>query len=174
MGIVDKIVLTLYAFALTLVSFFSLLVSLGWRRPLDRILEAIEIPGGRTAVGVISGFLLLASLRFIYFAFQRKPVQALVHDTGMGEVRISLVAVKSLVSRVASRTPGVREVKASVRTGDHGLVVSLELKVAVDANLPDLADKVQKAVTSYVRDIVGVNVESVKVSVSDIALEARR
>jgi len=173
-GIVDKIVLTFYAFALTMVSFFSLLVTLGWRNPLDVIVKSLGMPGGRTAIGVISGFLFLASLRFIYFGFKRKPAQALVHDTGMGEVRISLVAVKSLVSRVASRTPGVREVKADVRTGDEGLVVSLELKVAVDVSLPELADKIQKAVSSYVHDIVGVNVEAVKVSVSDIAMDVRR
>lgn len=174
MGIVDKIVLTFYAFALTMVSFFSLLVTLGWRNPLDVIIKALEVPGGRTAIGVVSGFLFLASLRFIYFGFKRKPAQALVHDTGMGEVRISLVAVKSLVSRVASRIPGVREVKADVRTGDEGLVVSLELKVAVDVSLPELGDKIQKAVSSYVHDIVGVNVEAVKVSVSDIAMDVRR
>jgi len=174
MGIVDKVVLKLYAIALTLVSFFSLLVSLGWRKPLDSMLASLEFPGGRTAIGVVSGFLFLASLRFIYFGFQRKPLQALVHDTGMGEVRISLVAVRSLVTRVASRTPGVREVRASVKPGSQGLSVSLELKVALDTNLPELADKLQKAISSYVRDIVGVNVESVKVSVSDIALEARR
>ena len=97
-----------------------------------------------------------------------------MHDTGMGEVRISLTAVRNLVMRVASRIPGVREVRSSVIQGDSGIRVSLVLKVAVDANLPELADKVQKAVSSYVRDIVGVNVENVKVSVSDIALEARR
>jgi len=99
-----------------------------------------------------------------------------VHDTGMGEVNISLVAIKSLVTRVASRTPGVREVRTSVRLKPlgTGIEVDLDLKVASDANLPDLADKVQKATSSYVHDIVGITVDSVKVSVSDISLEGRR
>lgn len=174
MGIVDKVVLTLYSVALTLISFFSLLVTLGWKQPLDLVVEYLNLPSGRTVIGVVSGFLFLASVRFIYFGFQREPHQALVHDTGMGEVRISLVAVKNLVSRVASRTPGVREVRTGVKPGSQGLLVFLELKVAVDANLPELADKLQRAVASYVHDIVGVNVESVKVSFSDIALENRR
>ena len=75
---------------------------------------------------------------------------------------------------MASRIPGVRNVRAVVTTGELGLCVSLELKAAVDANLPELADKLQKAVSTYVRDIVGVNVERVSVSVADIALEGRR
>jgi uncharacterized alkaline shock family protein YloU len=94
----------------------------------------------------------------------------------MGEVRISLVAVKSLVTRIVSRTPGVREVKTRVflSRGGAGISVGLDVKAALDANLPDLSDKIQKATAAYVRDIVGVTVDSVRVSVSDIALDSRR
>lgn len=174
MSIGDRIVLGIYAIALTLVSGVAALVSVGWRRPLDALGAALSTSGGRTAVGVVSAFLFLVSLRFIYLVFNRRPPQTLVHETGMGEVRISLEAVKNLVTRVALKTAGVRDARAFVRAGNQGLVVSLELKVAVDANVPDLADKLQKAVSSYVHDIIGVTVESVRVSVSDIALESRR
>lgn len=176
MGIVDRVVLSLYAFALTVVSFLFLLASFGWNAPMDLMVETLKTPSGRSTVGIVSGFLFLAGLRFIYYGFKRSPVQAVIHDTGIGEVQISLLAVKSLVTRVAARIPGVREVRARVRLNQlaTGILVFLELKVAVDANLPDLADKVQKATASYVKDIVGVEVDSVKVSVSDIGLEGRR
>lgn len=176
MGIVDRVILSLYAFALTVISFLFLLTSFGWNAPLTLTLEAFKAPSGRTAIGIGSALIFLTGLRFIYYGFKRAPVQALVHDTGMGEVNISLVAVKSLVTRVASRTPGVREVRTRVQLNEMGtgIRVALDLKVASDSNLPDLADKVQKATASYVRDIVGVAVDSVKVSVSDISLEGRR
>jgi uncharacterized alkaline shock family protein YloU len=175
-GIVDRVVLSLYAFALTVVSFMFLLGSFGWNAPVTFIVDTLKSPTARTATGIVSGIIFLAGLRFIYYGFKRAPVQAVVHDTGMGEVNISLTAVKSLVTRVASRTPGVREVRTRVGLNQlgTGIHVALDLKVASDANLPDLADKVQKATSSYVHDIVGVNVDSVKVSVSDIALEGRR
>jgi uncharacterized alkaline shock family protein YloU len=175
-GIVDRVVLSLYALALTVVSFLFLLASFGWNAPMHLIMETLETPSGRSTVGIISGFLFLAGIRFIYYGFKRSPVQAVIHNTGIGEVQISLVAVKNLVTRVAARIPGVREVRANVRLNQlaTGILVFLELKVAVDANLPDLADKVQKATASYVKDIVGVEVDSVKVSVSDIGLEGRR
>jgi uncharacterized alkaline shock family protein YloU len=176
LGIVDRVVLSLYAFALTVISFLFLLTSFGWNAPVVLIMDTLRSPSGRTGTGVISGLIFVAGLRFIYYGFKRAPVQAVVHDTGMGEVSISLAAVKNLVTRVASRTPGVREVRTRVHLNElgTGIQVALDLKVASDSNLPDLADKVQKATASYVHDIVGVTVDSVKVSVSDIALEGRR
>lgn len=176
MGMVDRVVLSLYAFALTIVSLTVFLASLGWATPLDAMLSVLSAPGGKTSAGIVSFIIFIAGLRFFFYGFKRAPVQAVVHDTGMGEVNISLVAVKSLVTRVASRTPGVREVRTSVKLNSigTGVDVELDLKVASDANLPELADKVQKATSSYVHDIVGVTVDSVKVSVSDISLEGRR
>lgn len=176
MGIIDRVVLSLYALALTMVSLMVLLTSLGWAAPVNLIIDTLRMPTGRTTIGIVSGLIFLAGLRFIYYGFKRTPAQAVVHDTGMGEVNISLVAVKSLVTRVASRTPGVREVRTNVKLNSlgTGIEVDLDLKVASDANLPDLADKVQKATSSYVHDIVGVTVDSVRVSVSDISLEGRR
>jgi len=170
----DRVVLTIYAVSLSIISLLFLMVSFGWDKPLTAFVEGLGTPTGRTVLGVVSGFLFLIGLRFVYVGIQKAPVHALVHDTEMGQVRISLVAVKNLVTRVASRIPGVRSVRTAVTAGELGLRVSLELKVAVDANLPELADKLQKAVSSYVRDIVGVSVELVSVSVADIALEGRR
>lgn len=176
MGIFDRIVLSLYALALTVVSFLTLLVTFGWEAPA-RLISAIMISSsGKTAVGIISGLIFLAGIRFIYYACKGVPDQAIIRDGELGEVRISLIAVKSLVTRVVSRTAGVREVKTRVHLSKDGTGVSvgLDVKAALDANLPDLSDKIQKATAAYVRDIVGVTVDSVRVSVSDIALESRR
>ncbi|MGI6663564.1 MAG: alkaline shock response membrane anchor protein AmaP [Bacillota bacterium] len=176
MGILDRVVLSLYALALTVISFLTLLLTFGWERPAVWTRNIMMSSSGRTTVGVVSSLIFLAGLRFIYYAFKRVPDQAVIHDSDMGEVRISLVAVKSLVSRVVSKIPGVRDVKTRVylSKGKTGVWVALDVKAALDANLPDLSDKIQKTTASYVRDIVGVAVESVKVTVSDISLDSRR
>ncbi|MGI6631647.1 MAG: alkaline shock response membrane anchor protein AmaP [Bacillota bacterium] len=176
MGILDRIVLSLYALALTVVSFLTLLVTFGWSAPADLISNTMTSSSGRTTIGIVSTLIFLAGVRFVYYGFKRVPDQAVIHDSEMGEVRISLVAVKSLVTRIVSRTPGVREVKTRVflSRGGAGISVGLDVKAALDANLPDLSDKIQKATAAYVRDIVGVTVDSVRVSVSDIALDSRR
>lgn len=176
MGVVDRVVLSLYALALTVASFLTLLVTFGWDAPANFVSATMMSSSGRTTIGILSTFIFLAGIRFIYYGFKRVPDQAVIHDSAMGEVRISLVAVKSLVTRVVSRTPGVREVKTRVNLSKEGtgISVALDVKAALDANLPDLSDKIQKATSSYVQDIVGVTVDSVRVSISDIALENRR
>ncbi len=176
MGILDRVVLSLYALAFTVMSLFTLLVTFGWEAPARWFQDTMMSSQGRTTVGVVSSLIVLAGIRFIYYAFKRVPDQAVIHDGEMGEVRISLVAVKSLVTRVASKIPGVREVKTRVflSKGGTGISVALDVKAALDANLPDLSDKIQKATATYVRDIVGVTVDSVKVAGSDIALDSRR
>ncbi|HHY76395.1 MAG TPA: alkaline shock response membrane anchor protein AmaP [Firmicutes bacterium] len=176
MGILDRVVLSLYALALTIISFLTLLVTFGWREPVEWASTIMMSSSGRTTVGVMSALIFLAGIRFIYYAFKRMPDQAVIHDGSMGEVRISLVAVRSLVSRVVSKIPGVRDVKTRVYLSKDktGIRVALDVKAALDANLPELSDKIQKAAAGYVQDIVGVAVESVKVTVSDISMDSRR
>ncbi|HHY45322.1 MAG TPA: alkaline shock response membrane anchor protein AmaP [Firmicutes bacterium] len=176
MGILDRVVLSLYALALTVISFLTLLVTFGWELPTVWTRNIMTSSSGRTTVGIVSSLIFLAGIRFIYYAFKKVPDQAVIHDSDMGEVRISLMAVKSLVSRVVSKIPGVREVKTRVHLskGKTGIWVALDVKAALDANLPDLSDKIQKTTASYVRDIVGVTVETVKVTVSDISMDPRR
>ena len=174
MGILDRVVLSLYALAFTVMSLFTLLVTFGWEAPARWFQDTMMSSQGRTTVGVVSSLIVLAGIRFIYYAFKRVPDQAVIHDGEMGEVRISLVAVKSLVT-VASKIPGVRGKDAVfLSKGGTGISVALDVKAALDANLPIRQDS--EATATYVRDIVGVTVDSVKVAVSDIALDpgARR
>jgi len=172
--IIDKIVLSIYAISLSVISFLILLVSLGWTVPLDAFQQALGVPNGQIVIGVMSGILFIMSLRFVHVGVRRAPIHAVVHDTEMGEVRISLVAVRNLVKRVVSKVPGVNNVKAGVSLGEEGLRVALELRVGMDANVPELADKLQKAVSSYVWDVAGISVESVTVSIADVSADGNR
>ena len=117
MQLFDKIVLSIYAISLSVLSFLIFLVSLGWMAPLESFQYILTLPNGQIVIGVISGLLFIVSLRFVYMGVQRAPIHAVVHDTEMGQVRISLVAVRNLVKRVASKVPGVKNVKAAVSLG---------------------------------------------------------
>jgi len=172
--IIDKIVLSIYAISLSVISFLILLVSLGWTVPLDAFQQALGVPNGQIVIGVMSGILFIMSLRFVHVGVRRAPIHAVVHDTEMGELRISLVAVRNFVKRVVSKVPGVKNVKAGVSLGEEGLRVALELRVGMDANVPELADKLQKAVSSYVWDVAGISFESVTVSIADVSADGNR
>lgn len=175
MGILDRIALALYAFFLAVFSFAMVLVAAGWRRPMDLLGTSLETISGRWVTGIVSLILFLASIRFLYFGFgRRRGVQTIVHETPLGEVRVSLDAIENLIRRVARQVQGVRDVKPRVVSGPAGLSVSLKVSVSPDISIPEVSDDLQNTIKNYVRNVVGVGVTEVKTFVENITAEAKR
>jgi len=97
-----------------------------------------------------------------------------VHETSMGEVRISLEAVENLVRKVARSTKGVREVKASVRHNKDELSVALRCTVSPEVSIPEVSEEIQNSVRQYVKRVVGVELAEVQLEVENIANDSRR
>lgn len=175
MGIPDRILLALYAMVLTAVSLALFVVSLGWTTPLESLLSVLEDPRGRMALGLSSLAFLAVSLRFLYFGFRRKyPSRAIIHETPLGEIRVSLGAVENLVKKVARQIHGVRDVRASVANTPEGVVTDIRAWVSPDVSVPEVSENIQKSVGEYVKNVVGVGVAEVRVLVENITTEARR
>ncbi|MGE5485183.1 MAG: alkaline shock response membrane anchor protein AmaP [Ignavibacteriales bacterium] len=175
MSLFDRVVLTLYTFFLALFSILMILTSLGWGYPLALLNANLETVSGRWGTGVVSAVLLTASLRLLYLGFRkRRGVQTVVHETAMGEVRISLDAVEDLVHRVGRQVQGVREVRPRVTSGPSGLRVAVRLGVSPDVSIPQVSDELQTAIQNYVKNVVGVGVSGIQVFVETITTESRR
>ncbi len=131
--------------------------------------DLLYATSGRWVVGILAGLSLVVSLRFLYFGFRRdRPDQTLIRDTDLGEVRISLSAVESLVTRVARGLKGVRDIRATVYSHEGGIGVRIRGVVSPEVNVPDTAREIQQAVTDYTKNVVGVAVTEVKVLVQNI------
>ncbi len=175
MGLFDRIILTIYTFALTFLSAAFVAMAAGWSVPLDAVRDILDLQQGRLAVGVTAGAFFVASVRLLYFAFRRRGVGRTVrHDTDLGEVRISLAAVENLVTRVARQQSGVREVRPMAEVRDGAIRVTLRAVVSPDVSIPEMSDLLQKEVVRYVRNVVGVDVSEVRVIISNISSEHRR
>jgi uncharacterized alkaline shock family protein YloU len=172
----DRVLLTLFTLAMAFISFlFVWMASIRWLAPLFWLQDVLLTDNGRWAIGVLAGLSLIVSLRFIYFGFRKdRPTQTLIHETDMGEVRISLGAVENLVTKVARGLKGVRDVRATVYTVGDGLGVRIRGVVSPEVNVPDTARLIQQAVTDYTRNVVGVDVNEVKVMVQNITNESKR
>ncbi|MDP2871710.1 MAG: alkaline shock response membrane anchor protein AmaP [Bacillota bacterium] len=177
-GVFDRVVLALFTLAVAVISFlFLAMAALGWLAPVNYLWEVLRFTNynGRWLIGVLSSLSLIVSLRFLYFGFRRdRPWQTLIHQTDMGEVRISLSAVENLVTKVARSLKGVRDVRASVFPTPGGLGVRVRGVVSPEVNVPETAREIQQAVTDYTRNVVGVEVTEVKVMVQNITNETRR
>lgn len=176
MSLSDRVLLTLFTLAMSLISFLFLwMASFRWFVPILWLQDVLLTDNGRWAIGVLASLSLVVSLRFIYFGFHRdRPHQTLIHQTDMGEVRISLGAIENLVTKVARSLRGVRDVRARVYSSGDGLGVRVRSVVSPEVNVPDTARLIQQTVTNYTRNVVGVELTEVKVMVHNITNESKR
>jgi uncharacterized alkaline shock family protein YloU len=175
-GIYDRILLALFTLTMAFISaLFVIMAATGWLLPLYRVQDWLSIDNGRWIIGILAGLSLVVSLRFLYFGSRKdRPEQAILHETDMGEVRISLSAVENLVTKVAKSLKGVRDVRAGVYQTQGGIGVRIRGVVSPEVNVPDTARLIQQAVTDYTKNVVGVEVTEVKVVVQNITNESRR
>lgn len=175
MRVIDQIILTLYIFTLEAISVIAVFAALHVWQPQHWIDAALTTTSGRMIIGFSGLVFFIVSFRLIYAAFRRRGSgEAVVHETALGNVRISLDAVENLVRKVARGVKGVREMEAQVgRSGDL-LVASLRGTISPEVSIPAVSEEIQNAVKSYVRRVVGVEVAEVRIEVENITNEARR
>lgn len=175
MGLFDQVILAAYTLSLTLLSGIIVLASLGWREPINTLAASLLTPEGRWTTGVLGALFLVSSVRLLFLVFRRRtPSQALVRETELGEVQIALTAVENLVNRIGRQVDGVRDMKARVAAGTQGVRVRLRAGVTTSTAVPELSDELQRLVRQQVRQVVGVEVEHVRVDIEDIGAEPRR
>ncbi len=175
MGIFDRVILTIYTFALTFLSAAFVALAAGWLVPLEYVRTVLQDPNGRWVIGLAGAVFFVASVRLLYFAFRRRGSgRYVVHDAQLGEVRISLETVENLVARVARLQRGVREVRAVAEVAEGRVGVYLRTWVSPDVNIPELSDTLQREIARSVRGVIGVEVAQVRMDVVNLAAEGRR
>lgn len=177
MGILDSVILTIYTLAMMVLSLLMVLGAVvpDWIKPAEWLTTAMSTTRGLVSVGLIGFIFFASSVRLITLAFRRQGGgQPVVHETAMGEVRISLEAVENLIRKVARSTKGVREVKAVVRHDKEDLSVSLRCTISPEVSIPEVSEEIQNNVRQYVKRVVGVDLAEVQLEVENIANDSRR
>lgn len=116
--------------------------------------------------------ILLTALGVALLAFslgRSRQARAVISESPLGQVRVSMAAIDSLVRKAAGSIRGVREVDTALSVDKLGLTVGLKLLVASDLSIPELTDQVQKAVNLYIEETVGISPKQVNVLVRNIA-----
>jgi uncharacterized alkaline shock family protein YloU len=169
MGILDRIILTIYTFLLTFLSFGVILLSLRLIS-VDWVRTSIESIAGRWEAGLVGAVFLLVSLRLLLAGLRsRRGGKSITHHTDLGDVHVSLDAVENLVEKTARHTRGVRGVKVSVQYADAGVSVRLKIVVSPDSNIPAVTDEIQQRVSESIKNTVGVEPADIRVMVANIA-----
>lgn len=175
MNLLDRFILTLYSFALLILSLVFIAVTLNlipfiWVQwVIDDLYHPTPYSIIYTLVGVI---FFLVSLRFLFSGLsgkQKEPrSQTIRSNNEFGETEITLDTLESLATRAAKKVRGIRDLKTRVRPFEGGAVIKIRTYVDGDVPIPPLVEQVQHNVKEQVELISGVHIHEVTVLVSDV------
>jgi uncharacterized alkaline shock family protein YloU len=175
--ILDRLLLFIYTLITLIASVVLLAAAFAWV-PEERATSAVQqlyhdMPTAYTAIAI--GLLVLViSLRFLYVTLRRGRAQAPSIDqrTDFGDIRISLDTVENLSLKAASRSRGVKDVKARVRVSPAGIEIDIRALVDGESSIPELSEDMQRSVKELVEEITGIPVATVTVFVANIVQAA--
>lgn len=174
MNSVDRTLLFIYALlgiatALVLASALA-----GWDWPEAAIIHLAKMPGfAETAYGILSVYVLVG-LRLAWQGLRPVKKQTIVQESSLGQVRIALTAIESLVEKVVLDQRGVKEARARVEQVRQGIGIRIKSVVAPDVSIPHLSDALQKTVRDKVFEVAGIEVHDIRIVVDNISAQKLR
>lgn len=174
MGPFDRGLLAVYALFITLLSSLFAAVLLGWAAPLFWLREYLYPDRADVLWTTIAG-LILAGVRLFWVSLRRPEGKHVVlAESALGQVKVSLQAIESLVEKVVSQVSGVREVKPRIILVPQGVGIQVRVAVTPDVNVPEASLEIQNRVKERVLEVTGITINQVKVSVENIAAHKPR
>lgn len=170
MGIIDRMILSIYTLLLMAISIIVIILSLGlfsfdiiWTIINDNIY-------GRYEVALAAVVFLLVSLRFFLAGVRtRSKHDPFIHRGENGSVFITIEAVRNMVEKVARHSKGVRWVKVRVNNLHEGLLIKIRAIISPECNVLAVSAELQQKVRERVKNTVGIELTEVEVVVEDIS-----
>jgi uncharacterized alkaline shock family protein YloU len=169
MGIIDRIILSIYTFLLAFLSIAVILLSLRLI-PLELAGTSLAYIYDRWEASLVGAVFFLVSIRLLLAGIRsRKVKDTIVHHNDLGDVHISLAAVENLIEKVVRHIRGVRGIKVKVTLANQGLTVLLKAVVSPESHVPTVASEIQNRVHEYIKNTVGIDLADVQVTVENIS-----
>lgn len=172
--LLDRLLLFLYSIAIAIASIVAIVVASGGfeQSTLNGWLD--DLTGGsdvaQISVICVSIAILLISVRFFVVSVSRggNNVPSINQRTEHGDIRISVETVENLALKAASRTRGVKDLKARVRVSEAGLEIQVRAFVDGDGSIPTLSEEMQRTVSQQVEETTGIPVAAVSVFIANV------
>lgn len=175
MSLFNRLLLGIYSLCVAVLSVILGLVVVGWTTPLEFLQMALVKQDQRIGLGLLALAFASVSVKFLVNSLGTKAEtpHALIRDTDVGQVRITLQALENLVRKTAGQIRGVREVKPRIFSRPDGIGVFIHVVVAPDLVVPELSEELQVKVKESLEQVAGVNVGSIRVLVENISTETK-
>jgi uncharacterized alkaline shock family protein YloU len=169
----DRLLLFIYSIAVGTASIIAIIAAsrsfpASWLH--GSVTQLTSIPALQGTVIGIGIVLFLISLRFFVVSIRRAGSSApsINQRTEHGNIRISVETVENLALKAASRTRGVKDLKARVRVADSGLEIMLRAFIDGEGSIPALSEEMQRTVSQQVEEATGIPVAEVSVFIANV------
>lgn len=172
--LLDRLLLFLYSIAIGVISVFAIVAASGGLNEGGLHDWVDEFTGDSRAIQAsvigIAIVLLLVSIRFFIVSVSRGGSHApsINQRTEHGDIRISVETVENLALKAASRTRGVKDLKARVRVSETGLEIQIRAFVDGDGSIPTLSEEMQRTVSQHIEETTGIPVAEVSVFIANV------
>jgi uncharacterized alkaline shock family protein YloU len=191
MGIINRLLLFLYTISFALLSLGLIVVCLQIV-PAQYIWNDFLYLSGRWETGAVAFVVFLWSIHLLSMSFvSAKKVsydkEAILVHGSMGDVRVSIAAIRNMVDKVTRRVSGVRDVKVQVTAErsktkedlpeEASVRIKIRIVIGQESNVSKISDAIQDTVQSHLQEFIGLKNFSVNISVADIsnaAIEKQR
>lgn len=93
----------------------------------------------------------------------------IVLTSNYGNISISFNTIANLVEKKARTHDGINTQKIYVSKVNEKISISIDVTVSPDVNIPEVAEKLQKDVKSYIENTTAVYIDSVKINVVNLS-----
>lgn len=179
MNIIDKIVLVIFSLCIAILSLALALFPFQGIEMIsrDNVYMLIDNMIGNYIYTIIGIIFLLVCIRFIVITFKgnkaKDKTTYLIQRTDHGEINISSETIVGLVESVSEQFTGVRNIKTRVDILEGQIFINLKGEVIPEINIPKTTEELQLKVKEHVENCTGVNVNEVKVLITNVTAPIR-
>ncbi len=164
-----RLILTIYNLILLAVAAVVVAVSIGISEPLHYINTLASSPENRIICGTIGIIVFFLALVLLFLGLRKSSSEdaVLVEKGLLGEVSMSIDAIKLIIMKAVRQIDGVKDTRSEVRKGPGGLSVTLHMMINPELSVPELTNATQKKVKEYLENIGGLQIGEIRVLVDD-------
>lgn len=180
MSVINRIILFFYALAFGAVSLLTLVLFARFI-PDAQIWNEFLYLCSRWETVLVATVIFICSLYLVIqsLSTHSKDVsanEAAIIQGKMGDVRISLVALKNMADKIARSIQGVRDVKVKLKmtkaqTKDKTLLPNFKLRLIVgeDHNIVAISDELKMMLNAYLAKYIGIEQAIINIEVESIS-----
>lgn len=137
----------------------------------DQFLKTNDLAVASCGAGVLAFVVLIVLLNLLL----RRREPSIGFSGPRGEVRIAHAAVEDFVRRLCEAMPEVKGCRCTMRQRRDGVTAIVRVAIDAGANVPDVAERIQRDVASHLQEVMGLEeISEVRVTVGKLVYKERR